>query len=407
MPKPCDACQSSKAVIYCRADAASLCVNCDARVHCANKLASRHERVLLCEVCELHPAAVSCKADGATLCTICDGEIHSANLLSSRHERVTVHGFMEDSDEDEDGNAGSHDGHAEQHPADTTWLLSAAKAEHKSSSKLHSSKGGDMDFFGLDPYDNLDLDYSDLLVPPADSLVPSLPMPVGKLPHDDMDALPFAQTAQLFGLASKVDVELDSFNKQTLAVFGVVPTVKAEVPSPSSDNAVVPDPIGSSDQLPTPRSALSAPPMPLLRPSLSLNVAAIAAGNPSSSSGLLSPGPLSRSASTPLPTAPSPAALTPMAREARVLRYKEKRKNRKFEKTIRYASRKAYAESRPRVKGRFAKRDPPSPAAGGAAAAQAQQQHQHHQQQQAFQDAQQLLSSQLYGVHGFCMVPTF
>ncbi|KAK4481636.1 hypothetical protein RD792_012542 [Penstemon davidsonii] len=45
-----------------------------------------------------------------------------------------------------------------------------------------------------------------------------------------------------------------------------------------------------------------------------------------------------------------------MDREARVLRYKEKRKNRKFEKTIRYASRKAYAETRPRIKGRFAKR---------------------------------------------------
>jgi zinc finger protein CONSTANS len=47
----------------------------------------------------------------------------------------------------------------------------------------------------------------------------------------------------------------------------------------------------------------------------------------------------------------------PMAREARVMRYKEKKKNRKFEKTIRYASRKAYAESRPRIKGRFAKRN--------------------------------------------------
>ncbi|GMI74165.1 B-box domain protein 6, CONSTANS-like 5 [Hibiscus trionum] len=43
-------------------------------------------------------------------------------------------------------------------------------------------------------------------------------------------------------------------------------------------------------------------------------------------------------------------------RKARVLRYREKRKNRKFEKTIRYASRKAYAESRPRIKGRFVKR---------------------------------------------------
>lgn len=48
--------------------------------------------------------------------------------------------------------------------------------------------------------------------------------------------------------------------------------------------------------------------------------------------------------------------LTPMDREARVLRYREKKKARKFEKTIRYASRKAYAETRPRIKGRFAKR---------------------------------------------------
>ncbi|PWA81472.1 zinc finger protein CONSTANS-LIKE 4 [Artemisia annua] len=51
-----------------------------------------------------------------------------------------------------------------------------------------------------------------------------------------------------------------------------------------------------------------------------------------------------------------PTPLMGLDREARVLRYKEKRKNRKFEKTIRYASRKAYAETRPRIKGRFAKR---------------------------------------------------
>ncbi|KAI3782164.1 hypothetical protein L2E82_12198 [Cichorium intybus] len=46
---------------------------------------------------------------------------------------------------------------------------------------------------------------------------------------------------------------------------------------------------------------------------------------------------------------------TRMDRLARVLRYREKKKNRKFEKKIRYASRKAYAEKRPRIKGRFAK----------------------------------------------------
>uniref|UniRef100_A0A0E0MAP3 CCT domain-containing protein n=1 Tax=Oryza punctata TaxID=4537 RepID=A0A0E0MAP3_ORYPU len=64
-----------------------------------------------------------------------------------------------------------------------------------------------------------------------------------------------------------------------------------------------------------------------------------------------------------------------MDREAKVMRYKEKRKRRRYEKQIRYASRKAYAEMRPRVKGRFAKvpdgelegatTPPPSSAAAG------------------------------------------
>ncbi|XP_057768545.1 zinc finger protein CONSTANS-LIKE 2-like isoform X2 [Salvia miltiorrhiza] len=52
----------------------------------------------------------------------------------------------------------------------------------------------------------------------------------------------------------------------------------------------------------------------------------------------------------------SATQLSQMEREARVMRYREKKKTRKFEKTIRYASRKAYAETRPRIKGRFAKR---------------------------------------------------
>lgn len=44
-------------------------------------------------------------------------------------------------------------------------------------------------------------------------------------------------------------------------------------------------------------------------------------------------------------------------RKVRVDRYIEKRKTRSYENRIRYASRKAYAESRPRIKGRFAKRE--------------------------------------------------
>lgn len=46
-----------------------------------------------------------------------------------------------------------------------------------------------------------------------------------------------------------------------------------------------------------------------------------------------------------------------LTRQQRVARYLEKKKRRTFQKTIRYASRKAYAEVRPRIKGRFATRE--------------------------------------------------
>ena len=51
-----------------------------------------------------------------------------------------------------------------------------------------------------------------------------------------------------------------------------------------------------------------------------------------------------------------PLQISPTNREARVLRCREKRKSRKFDKKIRYATRKSNAESRPRVKGRFARK---------------------------------------------------
>lgn len=94
-PKPCDTCKSTPAAVFCRADSAYLCLTCDSKIHCANKLASRHQRVWMCEVCEQAPAAVTCKADAAALCVTCDADIHSANPLASRHERVPVEPFLD------------------------------------------------------------------------------------------------------------------------------------------------------------------------------------------------------------------------------------------------------------------------------------------------------------------------
>ena len=64
---------------------------------------------------------------------------------------------------------------------------------------------------------------------------------------------------------------------------------------------------------------------------------------------------------TPPPTMMPPMSLLMSTRKDKVARYIEKRRRRVFEKTVRYASRKAYAESRPRIKGRFARRDEIAP----------------------------------------------
>ena len=86
----CDTCRAAACTVYCRADSAYLCAGCDGRVHAANRVASRHERVRVCEACERAPAALLCKADAASLCTACDADIHSANPLARRHQRVPI-----------------------------------------------------------------------------------------------------------------------------------------------------------------------------------------------------------------------------------------------------------------------------------------------------------------------------
>ncbi|XP_043710568.1 zinc finger protein CONSTANS-LIKE 13-like [Telopea speciosissima] len=57
-----------------------------------------------------------------------------------------------------------------------------------------------------------------------------------------------------------------------------------------------------------------------------------------------------------LPTV-APHELSSQERDSMILRYKEKRKMRRFDKHIRYETRKARAESRTRIRGRFAKVD--------------------------------------------------
>lgn len=170
--KPCDSCKSSAAAIFCRADSAFLCMLCDSKIHSANKLASRHERVWMCEVCEQAPASVTCKADAAVLCLTCDADIHSANPLANRHDRVPVEPFFDSAESVAKSSAltftnllvsNGPDGFGHEEPSE--WLLSSnPKVLDVISSNpkvldVPDVKSGDM-FFNELEYPFLDFDYS-------------------------------------------------------------------------------------------------------------------------------------------------------------------------------------------------------------------------------------------------------
>lgn len=76
-------------MIYCRSDAACLCLSCDRIVHSANALSKRHSRTLVCERCNSQPAIVRCVEEKISLCQNCDWGGH-ATSASGGHQRQTI-----------------------------------------------------------------------------------------------------------------------------------------------------------------------------------------------------------------------------------------------------------------------------------------------------------------------------
>ncbi|KAK6132586.1 hypothetical protein DH2020_033688 [Rehmannia glutinosa] len=137
----CNVCEAAEATVLCCADEAALCWDCDRKVHAANKLASKHQRIPLsssssqmpmCDICQheekasctvksqcdvvkdelecekslsndekLHNHVIMmketvgyffCLEDRALLCRKCDVAIHTANSLVSAHQRFLLTG---------------------------------------------------------------------------------------------------------------------------------------------------------------------------------------------------------------------------------------------------------------------------------------------------------------------------
>ncbi|XP_020234416.1 zinc finger protein CONSTANS-LIKE 2 [Cajanus cajan] len=323
----CDTCRSAPCTLYCHADSAYLCSSCDARVHAANRVASRHERVWVCEACERAPAAFLCKADAASLCSSCDADIHSANVLASRHHRVPIlpiSGSLlfvdHEPDHEPDNNVGFasvreveeeeeevFDEYEDEVEA-ASWLL-----PHPVKVSIEEENGCDDEGFLFgDEYLDFDLvDCNSCAHNNTFSNVYQNQQNYNTLPQNyAVVPVQVPQQSQCF----QPGLDFDS----SKAGFSYDGSLSQSVSVSSMDVGVVPESTVSEISMSHSKSSIGTcdlfPPLPL------------------------------------------PSHLIPMDREARVLRYREKKKTRKFEKKIRYASRKAYAETRPRIKGRFAKR---------------------------------------------------
>lgn len=90
----CDFCEKSTAILYCRADSAKLCFACDREVHSTNQLFTKHTRSQLCDSCDDSPASILCSTDALVLCQNCDWERHNRSVTSSSiHDRRPLEGF--------------------------------------------------------------------------------------------------------------------------------------------------------------------------------------------------------------------------------------------------------------------------------------------------------------------------
>lgn len=97
----CNVCEAAEAKVLCCADEAALCYACDEKIHAANKLANKHQRVPLssssalpkCDICQETSGFFFCLQDRALLCRKCDVSIHTANSFVSGHQRFLLTGI--------------------------------------------------------------------------------------------------------------------------------------------------------------------------------------------------------------------------------------------------------------------------------------------------------------------------
>ncbi|OIW04347.1 hypothetical protein TanjilG_32539 [Lupinus angustifolius] len=392
----CDFCGDQRAVVYCRSDAACLCLSCDRNVHSANALSRRHSRTLVCERCNSEPASVQCTEESISLCQNCDWLGHGTASSSSTHKRQTINCYtgcpssaelssiwsffsdipsMGEKCEQELGLMSINENRN-----NSTWVplesqnVSGSPQVTDLPSKDRSSVGA-----SSMPESSSKPRLPDQQPESADECIPKLNWSGKKSPGifedddlyndfnmDEVD-LELENYEELFGMTLSHSEDLfenggiDSLfgTKEVAASAGnsnCQGAVAAEGSSIGLVNAVQP----ACSNAASADSMLSSKTEPFLRITGRQSQSNISFSGISKDSSTGDYQECGASSTLPIGEPPwySPcpeSSLQYASRSNAVMRYREKKKARKFEKSVRYASRKARADIRKRVKGRFVK----------------------------------------------------
>lgn len=262
-----------------------------------------------CEVCRCRPSALYCENDKAFLCSQCDGDIHLKYPLFARHEVVPAYQrmFGQGLNEPQSGQFGSP--------------LSTSRPEEALPQQEPRGLPNTADSLGDGQSDPAVLD---LLSGVPDLCTDNTSFEDIKLDNFWIDELEKETTGQTPG-------------SNTGGTSGAPPAKEGK-----DNKQSVPPPYPPGMPGMYPYYAPYGYPQPVIVPFMGMPMmhgVPMMAGYPV------------------MPPRRKPTEKEKKERKARVARYIEKRKTRTFENKIRYASRKAYAESRPRIKGRFAKKE--------------------------------------------------
>ncbi|CAJ1961506.1 unnamed protein product [Sphenostylis stenocarpa] len=105
--RKCHLC-NSPAKVLCESDQANLCWECDAKVHSANFLVTKHPRILLCHVCQSLTAWHGTGPKFVPTISVCNTCVHNNSESCSQQNHDEDDDDHDDHDEDDDDTMEDH-----------------------------------------------------------------------------------------------------------------------------------------------------------------------------------------------------------------------------------------------------------------------------------------------------------